>query len=308
MNRTDSRVAAVPGAAVPGAVSAGAAVTEHLVRLGDLDQFWLDAPGASPPLLLLHGLSANAHSFGGLLAAGLAPAFRVVAPDLRGRARSGKPASGYAMADHARDVVRLLDHLGLGRVVVAGHSFGGYLGIWLAANFPERVERLVVIDAAIQSHPKVGEMLKPSLARLTRTAPSADAWLAGLRAEPHLGGFWDDRLEQYFRAEMVEDADGTVRCATSAAAIGQAVLGVGTEPWLHWVQQVRQPALLLNALESFGPPEAGPLMDEVVARATARAFPDGRYAVVPGNHLTMVFGAGAAATRQAIERFVRDGA
>lgn len=275
------------------------------LQVGALEMFYVDAPGGTPPLLLLHGLSSNAHAFGGLLGAGLSPAFRVIAPDQRGRARTSKPASGYTMADHAADVVSLLDALRIERVVLGGHSFGGYLAIYIAANYPQRVEKLVVMDAAITSHPRIPEMLKPSLERLTRTMPSTDDYLASIRVAPYMNGLWDDYTYDYFRAEIAENADGTVRSATDANAIAQAAAGIALEPWLHHVQSVTQPAILLNALDSYGPPGFPPLMDEVVARATARAFPNCQYQVVPGNHLTMLFGRNAFALADAIETFVR---
>lgn len=283
-------------------------VTAHVADVGGLEMFFLDTPGGAPPVVMLHGLSANANSFAGVIAAGLAPTFRVVAPDLRGRARSAKPTTGYEMADHARDVIALLDHLGLDRVVLAGHSFGGYLAIFIAATYPARVSKLVVIDAAISSHPRIGVLLKPSLDRLGRVAASADAYLAEVREAPYMQGVWDEAAESYFRAELVENADGTARSATSAEAIGMAAAGLACEPWLHLVQQVSQPTLVLNAPGDFGAPGTPPLFDEVVTRATAKAFPNGRYAVVPGNHLTMMFGDGARAIKHEIEQFVRDGA
>ena len=283
---------------------AHAGQTSHLVRVGDVELFYLDAPGGSPPLVLLHGLSSNANAFGGLFSAGLSPTFRVIAPDLRGRARSSKPATGYGMAEHAADVIGLLDVLGLGRVVLGGHSFGGYLAMFIAAHYPDRVERLIVIDAAITSHPRIGILLKPSLDRLTRVAPSADHYLAEIRTAAYLEGAWDDDVEQYFRAEIVENPDGTAQASTSASAIGQAIVGIANEPWLHIVQHVRQPTLLLNALGAYGPPGTPPLIDEITARATARAFPNATYALVPGNHITMVFGEAAVVVRSEIERFV----
>ena len=154
---------------------------DRFVQTGAIRTHYLDWPGGAPPLVLLHGLSANAHEFGGLIAEGLCPVFRVIAPDLRGRGRTDKPATGYRMADHAADVVALLDALGLDRVVMGGRSFGAFLAIYLAARFPERVLRLVMIDAALTLRPQVGEMLKPSLDRLTAIAPSAEAYLDALR-------------------------------------------------------------------------------------------------------------------------------
>jgi pimeloyl-ACP methyl ester carboxylesterase len=280
----------------------------RFVEAGGIRLHLLDLPGGDPPLVLLHGLSANAHEFGGIIAAGLAPEFRVVAPDLRGRGRSERPATGYRMADHARDVLALLDALGLERVVLGGHSFGAYLTIYIAAHHPERVSKVIVIDAALRLHPEVGEMLKPSLDRLGRVAPSVDAYLDDLKAAPYLGGTWDAAIEGYYRAEIVEEADGSARSATSADAIAQALQGVGAEPWLELVRRVTQPALLINAVGAYGPPGSIPLVSEEYARETAEAFPDCRYVQVPGNHLTMVFGEGAAAIRRQISAFVRNGA
>ena len=283
--------------------AAGDVAQRH--KAGGVDMFYLDAPGASgaPPLVLLHGLSANANSFTGLISAGLSPAFRVIAPDLRGRARSGKPETGYSMADHAGDIIGLLDSLGLDQVVLGGHSFGGYLAIYLAANFPSRVSKLVVIDAAISSHPRIPVLLKPSLDRLTRTSPSAESYLAEVKSAPYMNGVWDECAESYFRAEITVNEDGSVGSATSAAAIAQAATGLAMEPWLHHVQQVTAPTLMLNAVGAFGPSGTPPLFDEVVTRATARAFANGKYVEVPGNHITLLFGAGAEAISGAIESF-----
>ena len=74
---------------------------------------------------------------------------------------SDKPATGYSVAEHANDVLGLMDSLGLERAVVGGHSFGAYVGIYLAAKHPDRVTKLIVIDAAITLNPRVGELLRP---------------------------------------------------------------------------------------------------------------------------------------------------
>jgi pimeloyl-ACP methyl ester carboxylesterase len=278
----------------------------HTIVAGGLRVRYLDWPGGAPPIVLLHGLSANATEFAALGGA-LAPRFRVVAPDLRGRGGSDQPATGYTMADHAADVVALLDALGLERVVLGGHSFGGFLAIYIAVHHPERVARLVVIDAAIEIHPNVREMLGPSLARLRRTFPSAEAYLDEIRRAPYMDGTWDWAMESYFRAELAEDADGTVRSATSADAVAESMAQVLGEPWADLVARVTQPTLLVNAPADYGPPGTGAIVPEANARATVRLFREARYARASGNHLTMVFGDHARALAGEIAAFA-DGA
>ena len=82
-------------------------------------------------------------------------------------ARAMRLPTGYAMEDHARDVLGLLDALELERVVMGGHSFGGLLTYWLAANHPERVERCVVLDAPAGDRPGA-RRAGPALARPAR--------------------------------------------------------------------------------------------------------------------------------------------
>jgi len=282
-------------------------MSSRFADLGAINIHYLDFAGGDPPVVLLHGLSANANEFGGLVAAGLSPRFRVVAPDLRGRGRSDKPAGGYSMCDHAEDVIALMDFLELDQVVIGGHSFGGLLAIFMAAEFEQRISKVVVIDAAIHMHPQVRELIKPSLDRLGQVLPSVDDYMSRMRGAPHVGGFWDDAIEGYFRAEIQENADGTAQSLTSAAAIAQALDGVQAEQWADLVSNVRQPVLLLNSTGEYGPPGSPPVVPAEQAIATSSAFADCKYVEIPGNHLTMVFGEPGALIRREIESFVDDG-
>ena len=81
---------------------------EQYTTVNGIRLHYLDCPGGDPPLLLLHGLTANAHHFDGLIDAGLSPRYRLLIPDFRGRGLSDKPESGYTIADHAGGMPRAL--------------------------------------------------------------------------------------------------------------------------------------------------------------------------------------------------------
>jgi haloacetate dehalogenase len=106
--------------------------------------------GAGPPLLLLHGFPET-HAMWCRVAPCLAETFTVVCADLRGYGASGKPPSAadhapYAKRAMARDMVRMMEALGFPRFGLAGHDRGGRVAYRLALDWPERVDRLAVLD------------------------------------------------------------------------------------------------------------------------------------------------------------------
>lgn len=262
-------------------------------------------PGAlGLPLVLLPGLTSNAYVFDGLVTAGLARARRVLALDLRGRGGSDKPGTGYSMAEHAADVVGLLEGLGLEKVVLGGHSFGAWLSLYIAAHYPERVAKLLIIDAAARLHPDVRKLIQPSIDRLGVALPSWDAYLEAMRAAPHFAGWWDEAIESYFRADVEVRADGSVIPRSQRAHILQAVAAAQGEPWMEHLPRVTQPALLLNAPGPYGPPGTPPVLPRKYAEETAALLANCRYVEVPGNHMTMMYGTGAARMVAEIEAFL----
>jgi pimeloyl-ACP methyl ester carboxylesterase len=275
------------------------------IRLHYVDHPGVDHPGAGPVLVLAPGLTANAHSFGGLVRAGLADVARVLALDLRGRGESDAPSSGYAMEDHARDVLGLLDALGLERVVMGGHSFGGLLTYWLAANHPERVERCVVIDAPAAVDPAVVGQVQPALARLGNVYPSWDAYVSLARSMPYFDeGGWDDDVEAYFRADVHVRPDGSVQARSRPEHIEEAIRGTLAVDWPTVAARIEQPTLLLRAPGSFGPPGSPALLTREDAERTAAAMADCRVVDGIGNHVTFVFGDGARVLTAAIADFL----
>jgi pimeloyl-ACP methyl ester carboxylesterase len=284
----------------------------HGVRLHVLDH-----PGGATTLILLHGLAASAAIFETLITSGLSPRFHVVAPDLRGRGRSeapplandpNTPAAPYTMADHAADVLGLLDRLNLGQAVLVGHSFGGMLALHLAAHHPERFPRLVVLDwAAALATPATLTLLKPTLDRLGQIVPSWERYRDGLRRLPFLDGWWDAAIERYFRDDVILLEDGGVRGRCDPQAVRAAIEGTLLEDWPAILAQVFQPTLLIQGEGPFGPPGAPPFLSREAALATVRALGQGRFMSVSGNHITMLFGDHASRLAQAIGDFASGG-
>ncbi|HSP96141.1 MAG TPA: alpha/beta fold hydrolase, partial [Candidatus Dormibacteraeota bacterium] len=104
------------------------------------------------PVLCIHGAGAHAYWWQ-RLAPALLPAHHVIAPDLRGHGASDHAAS-YLIEDFADDCLALLDLLTAGPVALVGHSMGGRVATWIAANHPRRVRALALLDARLGAVPR----------------------------------------------------------------------------------------------------------------------------------------------------------
>jgi pimeloyl-ACP methyl ester carboxylesterase len=102
--------------------------------------------GSGPALLLIHGVGDKSASWEPVLAK-LAQRFTVIAPDLLGHGESDKPRADYSLPAFANGMRDLLAVLGINRVTVVGHSFGGGVAMQFAYQYPQLVERLVLVSA-----------------------------------------------------------------------------------------------------------------------------------------------------------------
>lgn len=134
-----------------------AGVRHHFVDVDGVRLHVAEA-GSGPPLLCLHGWPQHWWTWRHLLAE-LAPDYRVICPDLRGYGWSSIPETGYDKQQMATDVLALLDALGLDRVGLIGHDWGGVIGFLLCLRAPDRFERYLALNTG---HPFV----RPSLPRL----------------------------------------------------------------------------------------------------------------------------------------------
>ena len=165
--------------------------------------------GSGPPVLLLHGWPQHFWCWRRVVPL-LADRHRLICPDLRGFGWSGAPGRGYEPEVFAADQIALLDALGLDRVRVIGHDWGGFSGFVLALRHPERVERLLALSTPIpwvQLTPRV-------LATIWRT------WYAWLFAG----------VGRRLLVKRPGPIPRAVRAGPSGAAIDEAAAEVYAEP------------------------------------------------------------------------------
>lgn len=107
-----------------------------------------EGPRDAPAIVLLHGTSASLHTWEGWVA-DLKQDYRVVSLDLPAFGLTGPfPTADYTIANYSRFLAEVLDRLDVPRASIAGNSFGGQLAWQFTVDHPQRVERLILVDAA----------------------------------------------------------------------------------------------------------------------------------------------------------------
>ena len=109
-------------------------------------KLYVEDRGSGTPLVLLHGFPLD-HTIWNQVVLLLEAHVRVLSPDLRGHGRSPAPQGVYTMELLAKDVAAMLDDLHVRRVVLAGHSMGGYVALAFAQAYPERVSALALVGS-----------------------------------------------------------------------------------------------------------------------------------------------------------------
>ena len=147
--------------------------------------------GHGTPLMLVHGFPQNWYMWNRLLPE-LSKHFTVIAPDLRGVGESGKPQGGYDKKTMAIDLHELAKKLGYKKIDIAGHDIGMMVAYAYAAQFPNDVNKLALLDALIAGVEPVWSQVK------------AQAWWFGFFSQPHSAEVAEGRmnliLEDFFPA------------------------------------------------------------------------------------------------------------
>ena len=237
---------------------------------------WRAGSGKNP-VICLHGITAQHRAFSAL-ARYLGGSRPLIGVDLRGRGDSSKPEAGYGLEAHARDVIRILDHLGLDRAVIVGHSMGGFVALKAALSYPERVRALVLLDGGwprFEVSPEemseeqereaaaMGEGLERAFRRLDMNFESPDAYLDFWFPDQHLT--MDDLppdLADYYLYDLEEVENGYRPKASSAAAREDSPSVAGSSPTADEMRNIGCPVALVRASEGFFPGSDPVISDE----------------------------------------------
>jgi lipase len=169
-------------------------------------------PADGRPFVALHGVCGHGARWRRFAEQQLA-GFRVIAPDLRGHGRSPM-VPPWNLAQHTADVIALLDSLGLDRVPLLGHSYGGSVAIDVANLVPSRISHLVLVDPAQGLPPQEALEIAEETLRAA-VFDTRDQARADLQAR------WDtaceEILDEEIVAHVVQDEDGRWRYRYSQA-------------------------------------------------------------------------------------------
>jgi pimeloyl-ACP methyl ester carboxylesterase len=244
---------------------------------------------AAPPMLLLHGLSSNAH-YWDRLAAHLGDR-RLVALDQRGHGLTGRlphvPAApaGFAMDELIADSVFAIEQLDLRQPVVTGHSWGATVALELVARRPGLASTLVFVDGPIQSASNLFSweqaqgFMQPPLPRYSSFAEAVED------ARRDFDGAWGDDLEPFVMSRLVQAGSSFVLTLTSEVRL-ELLRGLYESPVDQLWAQLESPAIAL--LARGGP---APMTDwrERGARQLALNAPDVRVAWFDTPHDIPIF-------------------
>ncbi len=227
---------------------------EELVREGALRDLEVDGfryavadLGEGPPLVLLHGVGGSIYDWRHLIRP-LSDGHRVVAIDLLGAGESDKPAGGdYSVAAQARRVRGLLDTLGIRKVALVGNSYGGGVALRFAQDWPERTERLILVNSICYA-----DMIPwyAALCRIPGAEVAAGLLPLGRMARWVLRGCSDTvgRIEEAEIETYVAELRSPGRRAAVVRTM-RAILQEDAEEFRARIGSIQAPALLLWGAE-----------------------------------------------------------
>lgn len=246
--------------------------------------------GKGRQVLCIHGLTANCRCWD-VMASSLTPENTILAIDLRGRGLSDKPSAGYAMRHHTQDILCVLDELKQEKIVLMGHSLGAFISLAFAAHYPERTEKIILMDGGGQltqdQWEKVTVAIKPSLDRLGQVFPSFDAYVVHMKRAPFLQP-WSQAIEDYFQYES-EAVEGGLRSRINPEHIREEIQNIQQEVPSAYYPKVSCPVLILRATNGILSRDDLVLPESAVEKMVSE-IPNAHCLNVDGtNHFSILF-------------------
>ena len=234
----------------PPAVLVSAAARSGFAVVNGARLHYVDWGGSGAPVILLAGLGNTAWIWSDF-APPLASDFRVLALTRRGHGESQLTPSGYGLDTLVDDIRGFMDALGIERADFVAHSLAGAELTRFAALHPDRVRRIVYLDAAYdrstQGAVRAGDPRSPAPAEDADRA-SAEAYLAWLRrTRPDLARYWTEAVERDARASLTVLPGGSVRPRTPPDILRRIAAGASVEPPEY--ARVHAPALAIYSVE-----------------------------------------------------------
>lgn len=228
-----------------------------LGRQAFLAHVLVEGPEEAPPVLLLHSIGTTLHVWDPQ-AAVLARRFRVIRPDMRGHGLSETVAGDHSMSDFAADQAALLDALGIASAHVVGLSIGGRIAQAMAAEHPERVASLLLLDTALEFPPLDLWQGRIDAVRAEGTASLVEAvmprWVVDPQAHSSLG------LRQMLLSTSGEGYAGAAAALRDARAA--QVAGRITAPT----------TIVVGTLDPASPPEAAQQLAASISGSVVRTL------------------------------------
>jgi pimeloyl-ACP methyl ester carboxylesterase len=264
----------------------------------------------SEVVLAVHGLTAT-HVTYHALADQLGPDVTLVAPDLRGRGRSDAVTGPAGMRVHADDLAAVLDHLGVARALVVGHSMGAFVTVVAAQRHSDRVVDLVLVDGGLPldvahlADLPVEEVMKavvgPALLRLGRRFESREAYLDFWRPHPALADDWNSYIEELYTYDLVGEPPDLHSSVRAEAVLEDSASQLRSGDIEAGLEHLTQPAVLVRAPRGLFNQEP-PLYPDHVLKAGRRLVPHLTDVLVADvNHYTILLtDRGAKAVAQVI--------
>jgi pimeloyl-ACP methyl ester carboxylesterase len=252
--------------------------------------------GTGPAVVLLHGYGETGDMWIPL-AAVLAKDHQVIVPDLRGLGLSAKPAGGFDKRTQAADVAAVMDALGASRADVVAHDIGNMVAFQVAARYPQRVRRLVLIDAPVPGVGPWDEILKsPLLWHFRFGGPDMERLVAG-RERIYLDRFWNEfsaSPDRFTEAARVHYAALYAMPGAMHSGFAQFAAfdqdAVDNRAFLAGGGRLRMPVLAVGGQKSFGPMMAT-VMRAAADDVTEAQVPDSGHWIMeenPGATTTLV--------------------